>query len=77
MKGLVKVTKTFDGKTNPNGIMMYRFFFEDEEGYKGQAFWKDRLDIGQNVLMSIRNYKGNWYAKAIEVIEESSKSPKK
>lgn len=70
MKGLVKVTKSFDGKKTPAGEVMYRFFFEDEEGYKGQAFFKDRLELGDKVLISLRNYKGNWYAKALEKIEK-------
>lgn len=73
MKGLVKVTKSFDGKKTPNGEVKYRFFFEDEEGYKGQAFWKDRVEVGQQVLMSMRNYKGTWYAKAIEIVDNTSK----
>lgn len=70
MKGLVKVTKSFDGKKTPNGEVMYRFFFEDDEGYKGQAFFKDRLELGDQMLVSLRNYKGNWYAKALEKIEK-------
>lgn len=73
MKGLTTVTKSFDGKKNPNGEVVYRFFFEDEEGYKGQAFWKDRLNVGDKVLVSMRNYKGNWYAKAIEVVDNPPK----
>lgn len=70
MKGLVKVTKSFEGKKTPSGEVMYRFFFEDEEGYKGQAFFKDRLELGDQMLVSLRNYKGNWYAKALEKIEK-------
>lgn len=69
MKSLVTVTKSFEGKKNPNGEVKYRFFFEDEEGYKGQAFWKDRVEVGMKMLISMRNYKGTWYPVAIEVIE--------
>lgn len=73
MKSLVKVTKTFDGKKVPNGEIKYRFFFEDEEGYKGQAFYKDRLELDNQVLISMRNYKGNWYPVALEVVEVETK----
>lgn len=68
MKGLVKVTKSFDGKKTPSGEMKYRFFFEDEEGYKGQAFWKDRTEVGEQYLVSFRNYKGSWYVVAIDKV---------
>lgn len=63
MKGLVTVTKVNPAKKNPEGVQMYSYFFTDSEGYKGMAFATDKPVKDSQRLVSMRSYKGKWYAK--------------
>lgn len=72
MKGLCKVTYVNAAFKNKEGVLMVKYQFTDPEGYRGVAFAPatEDVEVGNNCLISLRNYMGKWYAKHIEVVPD-------
>lgn len=69
MKGTVTIKRVYPPKKNPEGVTKYKYAFEDSEGFQGVAFADEKpKKDNQMAVISLRNYKGKWYAKHIEFL---------
>ena len=76
MKGLLQVTFTRAPYKDHEGVRIYPYIGEDQEGYSWKAYSKDEVSVGDTTIVSLRSYKGKYYAKHIEKTETSSKKSK-